>query len=187
MRQRGRLLGIAVRPAPKASMVELDAARISLDRGVANDTRGRPGRRQVTVLTRTDWDTACARAGARGLAWTARRANLFVDGVDLKGKVGYDLAVGDALLTITGETRPCKRMDGAHVGLMAALEPDWCGGVTCRVVRTGDATIGAEVVLSRRLVRQAVLRLRERMRGMYKGARRIASDFKRGILQGGAA
>lgn len=134
-------------------MDELVSARISAERGVGSDSRGKPGRRQVTVLTRRGWEEACADLGAP-LPWTARRANLFVEGLDLHGKVGYELRIGEVVLTISGETIPCKVMEEAKPGLMSALKPQWRGGVTCRVTRPGDVAVGSEVALQRNVVRQ---------------------------------
>jgi len=175
----GRLLGIATRPAPKAPMGELLNARITTERGVNNDTRGKPGPRQVTVLTRKSWEAACAELGANGLSWTMRRANLLIDGIELKNKVGCDLRIGGAILTITGETRPCKRMNEAHPGLKKALQADWRAGVTCRVIRTGDVMVGCEVVLSRNIARQLVWITYLRSRRLLKAGRQSAAGVAR--------
>lgn len=149
-----QLLGIATRLASHAPMNEMSVARITTREGVNGDARGKPGRRQVTVMTRSGWEAACSELGVDHLPWTARRANLLVDGVELRGKIGYDLRVGDAVLTVTGETRPCEVMNQAYPGLMEALKPEWRGGVTCCVTRSGEVAIGCEVVLSRRVSRQ---------------------------------
>jgi len=91
-------------------MEEVTAARITVESGVNGDARGKPGRRQATVISRRAWEAACTELGVAHLPWTTRRANLLVDGIDLRGKIGYDLRVGDAILTISGETRPCQVM-----------------------------------------------------------------------------
>jgi MOSC domain-containing protein YiiM len=183
MTGKGQLLGIATRPAGKAPMNELLAAWISTEHGVDNDARGRPGRRQATVMTRSGWEAACAELGAGQLPWTTRRANLFVDGVDLKGKVGYDLRVGDAVLTISGETRPCEVMNQAYSGLMAALDPEWRGGVICRVTRSGAATVGCEVVLSRRPMRQLTWVAHGRARRLWRRCRGTAAAVVRRLIR----
>lgn len=143
MKSEGRLLGIAARARPRAAMQELDEAEVTLERGVAHDSRGRQRKRQVTVLAREAWETACAAAG-KTLPWTARRANLLVEGIELEATLGRRLRIGSALLEVTAETDPCERMDAAHPGLRAAMEPEWRGGASCRViepgrVKTGDA------------------------------------------------
>jgi MOSC domain-containing protein YiiM len=175
----GRLLGIATRPAPKAPMREVLSARINTERGVNDDTRGKPGPRQATVLARKSWDAACAELGVDGLAWTTRRANFFIDGIELKNKVGWDLRIGDAVLTITGETTPCQRMNQACPGLKKALQPDWRAGVTCRVIRSGDAVVGCEVVLSRNVARQLAWIGYLRTRKLLKAARTSAAGVAR--------
>lgn len=160
-------------------MDEVPAAPITISRGVGDDARGKPGRRQVTVMSRAGWEAACSQIGVDTLPWTARRANLLLDGVELKGKIGYDLRIGDAILTISGETRPCERMNQAHPGLMIALKPEWRGGVTCRVTRSGDVVVGCDVVLSRNVMRQLTWATRHRTRRMLKRGRGVAAGIVR--------
>jgi MOSC domain-containing protein YiiM len=142
----GRLLGIATRTATKVPMHEPSRVRISPEAGVEGDFRGRPGPRQVTVLGREGFEAACA-ALRVALPWTIRRANLYVEGVDLVETTGARLAIGGALLEITGENDPCRVMDLQHAGLRAALGPAWRAGVACRVLRGGDVALGDAVVL----------------------------------------
>jgi MOSC domain-containing protein YiiM len=144
----GRLLGIARRERKRGPMQALEQAEISPATGLAGDPRGRPGRRQVTVLAAGPWLEACAIAGAE-LPWLARRANLLVDGVDLRDSTGAVLVLGDVELLVTGELDPCERMDAAAPGLRLALAPDWRGGVTCRVRQGGAIHVGAMVRLVR--------------------------------------
>ncbi|MEO7387774.1 MAG: MOSC domain-containing protein [Gammaproteobacteria bacterium] len=124
-------------------MLPLDRVEISLSAGVTGDARGKPGPRQVTVLSASAWLEACAIAGT-DLAWLSRRANLLVDGIDLRNSTGAVLHLGDDIeLLVTGELDPCQRMDAAAPGLRFALTDDWRGGVTCRVKRGGLLTVGA--------------------------------------------
>jgi MOSC domain-containing protein YiiM len=119
---------------------------VTLDAGIEGDLRGRPGPRQVTVVARESWAEACRVLG-REVAWTARRANLLVEGVTLERATGRVLRIGGVELEITGETEPCSRMDEAAAGLRAALEPEWRAGVTCRVRRAGAIATGDPVTL----------------------------------------
>ena len=109
--------------------------------GLVGDARGRPGGRQVTVMTREGWEAACARLG-EDPGWTARRANLLVEGVALEGTVGARLRIGDLVLEVTQACDPCRVMDRAVSGLRRALEPSWAGGVCCRVERGGTISVG---------------------------------------------
>ena len=143
--RRGTVLGIARRDVKRGPMVPLEQVEISTSAGVTGDTRGKPGLRQVTVLSASAWLEACASA-ATDLPWLARRANLLIDGLDLRDTAGAVLHLGDHIeLLVTGELDPCERMDAAAPGLRRALTDDWRGGVTCRVQRGGMLTVGAAV------------------------------------------
>lgn len=136
------LCGIAIRARRRAPMEACDRARVTPERGVEGDFRGKPGKRQVTVLSRESWARACAELGEE-LPWITRRANLLVSGLEFTAAhVGSTLHFGELVLQITCETDPCERMDQARPGLRAALEPNWRGGVCCRVVAGGGITLG---------------------------------------------
>lgn len=129
-------------------MVTHQHCDVSEASGLAGDSRGRPGRRQVTVLARESWDAACDRLG-HDPGWTTRRSNLLVAGVALEGAVGAQLRIGDLLLEITEECDPCRVMDRAVPGLQEALEPGAAGGVCCCVRQGGQIAVGDEVFLER--------------------------------------
>ena len=145
--QGGRLICIAVRGAYRAPMQTLERAHIALGGGVEGDYKGaKHPRRGVTVLAREAWEAALADLGVDNgeeeLPWTARRANLLVERVDLPRAVGGVVRIGGAVLEVTYPTTPCKRMDEARAGLLRALYPDWRGGITCRVVEGGEVALG---------------------------------------------
>ncbi len=140
----GELVGIARRDAKRGAMQELQSASVTADNGVADDFRGKPGKRQVTVLSADVWDAVCQELDSQ-LPWTTRRANLLVSGVELPRSAGQTIHVGPVTLRVTMETDPCSRMDEQHAGLRAALQPDWRGGVCCEVVSGGDIAIGDAV------------------------------------------
>lgn len=142
----GELVGIAIRDAKRAAMRELQSATVTPDAGVADDFRGKPGKRQVTLLSADVWNTVCAELNS-DLPWTIRRANLLVAGIDLPKSAGETIQVGPVKLRVTMETDPCSRMDEQHDGLRAALTPDWRGGVCCEVLSGGDISIGDSVQL----------------------------------------
>lgn len=137
----GKVLGIARRGRTRAPMETLDAVDVSVETGVQGDIRGSLRDRQVTVLARESWDAACEHLG-RTLPWTVRRANILVEGLQLTGEVGKTIRIGDLELLVTGETDPCSRMEEQAEGLRDALLPDWRGGVTCRVTRSGAIRVG---------------------------------------------
>jgi MOSC domain-containing protein YiiM len=86
--------------------------------------------------------------GSRGpvaLPWTARRANLLVEGVALPKARGGQVRIGPVLIEVTYPTQPCARMEEAHAGLLKALHPDWRGGITARVLEGGTVRLGDPV------------------------------------------
>lgn len=149
----GRLIGIARRAAKRAPMEELEKSDITLAGGVVGDTRGRRrgtemDGRQVTLLSAEAWRDVCNELDAE-VPWTFRRANLLVEGLDLKESEGARVVIGEVELEVTEEVDPCKRMDEQHQGLTAALVPDWRGGAGCRVVSPGTIKVGDTVTLKR--------------------------------------
>ncbi len=142
----GKLLSIAVKRDKRGEMVVLERASISLENGVDNDSRGKSGVRQVTIVSNESWKDTCTELGV-DVPWTARRANLLIEGIELKETAGMFLHVGDAVIEITKETSPCKVMEQGHIGLMNALVPDWRGGVLGKVIVEGNVEIGDEVSL----------------------------------------
>jgi MOSC domain-containing protein YiiM len=142
----GKLIAIAVRAKSRAPMVEVDQATITSERGVAGDFRGTPGSRQVTLLSAADWNAACEVLGEQ-LPWTVRRANLLVEGLALCDTTDAIIRIGEVVLQVSGETKPCSRMDEAAPGLRRALTPRWRGGVCCRIISGGKVAPGAAVTL----------------------------------------
>lgn len=141
MKKTGTLLGIAQRSKKRAPMEVLSSAEITFVQGVQNDSRGKNrNKRQVTVLTSEAWLEACADLNA-SLPWTFRRANLLIGGLPLEQTTGKKLRIGTVLLEITGELEPCQRMDEQFLGLTHALEKNWRGGVTCKLLSEGTIRV----------------------------------------------
>jgi len=142
----GVLAGIARHGFPKAPVETVERVAVTLAGGIAGDWRGamkgKPYKRQVTLIERGDWEAALAEVG-RSIAWEERRSNLLVDGLDLPQRPGVRLRIGtDVVLEITRETDPCERMEALAPGLRAALTSDWRGGVCAMVVSEGTVAIG---------------------------------------------
>lgn len=147
----GRLIGIARRDARRAPMQEIGDGRITQERGLVGDCKGaKYPRRQITVLAREDWHAALAAIARPDLPWTARRANLLVEGVELPRAAGGVLRIGPVRLEVTAQTYPCARMEEAQAGLLSALAEDWRGGVTCRVLEGGPIALGDPVEVTAR-------------------------------------
>jgi MOSC domain-containing protein YiiM len=140
-------------------MEELPSVAVTAAAGVQGDFRGavRQGpdgkvklpRRQVSLIEAESWDAAMRELGipeGEALPWYSRRANLCVAGLRLPRETGTVIAIGPTCrIEITLECDPCSRMDEIKPGLMAALAPDWRGGVLGRVLDDGRITVGDEV------------------------------------------
>ena len=142
----GVLGGIARHARPKAACELVDHIHVTLEGGIAGDyrgaMRGKPYRRQVTLLERGDWDAALAEVGV-DIPWQERRSNLLIDGLDLPQTKGVRLRIGsDVVLEITRETDPCERMEALAPGLKAALLPNWRGGACAMVIQGGTIAVG---------------------------------------------
>lgn len=140
-----QLVDIAIRQKSRAPMQQRTEAMLTKVAGVNGDFRGKPGKRQVTLLSQTQWQAVCLELGVV-LPWLTRRANLLIEGIEFnQTMLNKALKIGNAVLQITGETDPCPRMDQAHQGLMLALQPNWRGGTTCRVIADGKIHRGSKV------------------------------------------
>lgn len=136
------LTAIAIKHASRSPMQELSSSSISTESGLEGDFRGKPGNRQITLLSHESWQQACGELRAE-LSWLTRRANLLLTGISFSPEdVGKVLVIGDVRLEITRETNPCKRMNEIQQGLEKTLTPDWRGGVCCRVLKGGQVSAG---------------------------------------------
>jgi MOSC domain-containing protein YiiM len=144
----GRLIGI-VRAAEKLGPLEpLERGAITIEAGLEGDRRGvKPGR-QISILFREGWEDACREVGAE-LTWLTRRANLYVEGLDRPRETGGRITIGEVVLEVIDETKPCALMEAACRGLKKAMQPDWRGGVVCNVIRGGEIRQGDGVSYER--------------------------------------
>ncbi len=142
----GRLVGIARRKEKRAAMETLESAEVREESGVANDFRGKPGKRQVTLVSASAWAAVCDELGQE-IPWTTRRANLLIEGVNFPKRTGDVIEVGGVRLLVTMEVDPCSRMEEQVAGLKQAMTPDWRGGVACTVLKGGTVRLGDDVAV----------------------------------------
>lgn len=137
----GRVCGIAFRPEGSAVMRDISVCTVEAKRGLTVEDRHH-GKREITLLSQEAWSAVCRDMGQE-IAWTTRRANILVAGIDLGACIGKTLLVGHVRVYVHGETKPCRLMDDQVPGLRQALKPDCRGGVHGQVthggtIRTGD-------------------------------------------------
>ncbi|MCA0432335.1 MAG: MOSC domain-containing protein [Proteobacteria bacterium] len=146
----GRITGLARRPVSRAPMEELQSGLLTIDKGLFGDCKGSKfPERQITIMSAEDWQAAMNElsgpAGTPELPWTARRANVLVEGIRLPRGIGSVVALGNCMLKVTEETYPCSRMNEVHPGLLSALAQEWRGGITCKVLTGGPVALGLPV------------------------------------------
>jgi len=139
----GRLAAIWIKRSHGGVMEPHAHAALEPGAGLAGGVR--PGsRRQVTLLSADEWRALTARLpGPPDPA--IRRANLLLDGIELRDSRGRVLRIGAGRVRILGETRPCHLMDEACAGLQAALSPPWGGGAFAEVLDGGPIAVGDAV------------------------------------------
>jgi MOSC domain-containing protein YiiM len=138
-----RVVALWLKRARRGPMDPVERVEAKAGRGLlGNADQGGP--RQVTLLDRTRWRDAEAELGT-AVDPRARRANLMIEGLDLREQRGRVLRAGGVRMRIRGETRPCERMDEAHAGLRAALAPEWRAGAYAELLDDGEIAIGDAV------------------------------------------
>ncbi|CAN7300098.1 MOSC domain-containing protein [Phenylobacterium sp. LjRoot225] len=143
----GRLVWIGLRTVRRGPVDEVASAWASPEEGLVGDRYGgrAGGKRQITLIGREDLAAAAAFLGLAAVSPAQLRRNLVTEGVNLLALKQRRLAVGEAVLEITGECHPCSRMEEAlGPGGYNALRGR--GGLTARVIRAGEFRLGDPIV-----------------------------------------
>jgi len=139
----GRLERIWLKRARRGPMDPVDAATLIEGAGV-RDSANVGSHRPVTIMSLERWLEMMSELGV-DVDPSARRAELLVSGVDLELSRGRLLSIGECVLRICGETRPCERMEEACRGLREAMSSRWGGGAWAEILRGGEITVGDPV------------------------------------------
>ena len=143
----GRLVWIGLRTVRRGPLQEVDAAHLSRDAGLVGDRYGgrSGGKRQVTLIAREDLDSIASFLGRAEVPPILLRRNLLIEGINPLALKQRQVAVGEAVLEITGECHPCSRMEEV-LGPGGYNAVRGRGGLTARVVREGEIRLGDAVV-----------------------------------------
>lgn len=136
----GKLEAIWIKRAHRVPMTAASEARLVAGRGIDGSV-DRSKRRQITLVEHEIWERLTTALGGK-LSPSLRRANLLVSGFPLANTRGRTLRIGDVRLIISGELKPCERMDEALPGLRQAMYPDWQGGAFAEVLDDGFIRVG---------------------------------------------
>ncbi len=134
---------MSVRPGDRQPVVELFEARAREGAGLEGDDRAK-GKRGLTLISVEQWFDVIGELETV-LPWHARRANLLVEGIDLRTSVGERLRIGEVEVRIWNETKPCAEMEEIHVGLRGVLAVDMRGGVHGEILNDGVIKVGDAV------------------------------------------
>jgi MOSC domain-containing protein YiiM len=138
-----RLERIWLKRAHRGPMDPINSAILDAGRGLRGNANY-DGRRHVTIITVERWAELLEELSTT-IDPATRRANLLVSGLDLENTRGRSLVLGECVLRIGGETRPCERMEQSLPGLRAAMEVRWGGGAWAEVVKGGEIAVGDHV------------------------------------------
>ncbi|HEX3579564.1 MAG TPA: MOSC domain-containing protein [Thermoanaerobaculia bacterium] len=142
----GEIVNIWIKRAHGGVMDSVESAEAIAGRGLAGNA-DRSRRRQVTIIDEAAWREAATETGHH-VDPSKRRANVMLRGIALADSRGKLLRLGNCLVRILGETRPCEQMEEAQTGLRKALSPHWRAGVFGEIVEGGLIRVGdrAELV-----------------------------------------
>lgn len=136
----GEIAAIWRKRFKRGPMDPLDEAQLVAGKGLAGNAN-QGGKRQLTIIDEAAWSDAARELGIDVPPQT-RRANVMLRGLDLEQTRGKLLRLGECIVRVYGETRPCNQMEEAQRGLQDALDPHWRGGVFCEVLQGGTIRVG---------------------------------------------
>lgn len=131
---------IAVRTVKRGSMKELNEVDASAGGGLTGDVPA-DEHRGITLISSPQWREVTRELDVN-LPWHTRRANVLVSAARLGGWIGRTIKIGDVVVEITGETRPCALMDELCPGLRTTLAHEVRAGVHGRIMGGGVIRVG---------------------------------------------
>jgi MOSC domain-containing protein YiiM len=147
----GRLLWIGLRSVRRGEILVCERAEVVAGKGLAGDhfhdrASGRgDGRRSVSLIQAEHLAAVGALLGREPIDPRLTRRNLVVAGLNLIALKNRRFRIGEAEFEMTGDCAPCSHMEEAlGSGGFHAMRGH--GGITARVLRTGQIQLGDAVV-----------------------------------------
>lgn len=142
----GTVVWISVRPERKSEVRPVTQVAADVHTGLDGDHDTVP-HRQVTLISKEVLDRVADTLGHGSIDPGATRRNIMISGLDLDLPAGTQVQVGTAILEITGPCHPCIRMD-ENLGSGGRMAMAGAGGLTARVLRSGQISIGDAVAIA---------------------------------------
>ena len=146
--QLGKVEWLGVRPAIGADVLEQSCVHAVIDEGLDGDKAGRRpgGKRQVTLIQAEYLEIVSMLLPNVEISFAALRRNIAISGINLNALKDCTIQVGQATLLVTGFCHPCSKLEAqlGH-GVFNALRGH--GGLTAKVIQSGDIKQGDELVV----------------------------------------
>lgn len=145
----GRLDWIGLRPAKRAALIRVEAAKAITGAGLQGDHYGgQTGNRGITLLQAEHLPVIAALTGVEEVAPARLRRNLLVSGINLVALKGQRFQIGEVVLEGASFAHPCSRMEevlgpGGHNAMRGH------GGLCARVIQGGRLRVGDAVIVGR--------------------------------------
>ena len=142
----GRVEWMAVRPQRGAPVTELTKVEAVVEHGLSGDKAGlRPGgKRQVTLIQAEYLPLIQSLLSNVNVSFQQLRRNIAVSGINLNALKDQVIQVGQATFEVTGYCHPCSKLE-QQLGHGAYNVLRGHGGLTARVIASGNIVLGDEV------------------------------------------
>lgn len=144
----GRVVWIGLRPGRRQDVVPVDRVTAEAGKGLHGDHfKSRSGSaRQVTLVQAEHLHAIAAFLQRDRIEPALLRRNIVVEGLNLLALKDKRLRIGTAILEYSGPCHPCSRMeenlgDGGYNAVRGH------GGITARIIQTGEIHIGDAVTV----------------------------------------
>ncbi len=152
----GRVASLHLHPSePGAALQTVESIEVIEAKGILGEPRyfgrksrdrGKPSRRQVTLIEREQIAEHAATLGLESIPPGAVRSNIETLGINLINLIGHEIEIGESVLFLYAPRDPCAKMDAICQGLRE-LMLDNRQGVLAQVVRSGKIRVGDSIVV----------------------------------------
>jgi len=142
----GAVTWIGVRGARRAPMTALQTVAVVAGEGLIGDRYSRrDGARQATLIAAESLKAIASHLGRETVLPEDLRRNIVVEGLNLLALKERRFQIGTGIFETTGECHPCSFLE-AQLGVGGYNAARGLGGITARVIQSGQLSVGDRVV-----------------------------------------